>query len=277
MATPKQYQAQQLSMDWTANAEKIKQYNSDLFKQMMQGYETVADKAAIEAGKQRTSDETRTLYGANAQVGAATASARGQIGAALENSRAAIMAQQLERDKFNINKNAGLGLDAVGNVQNRSVDGVGTGRSVSSTTGGTGFGNWSAPTMIRAGSTASGFDDVYGNYRRNLDYQYQRGQAATTARMMTQAEAAGDIARARAQAQEQRNTLLAQSNADAQRMNREAALKSQADANARRFQSQEADKDRINQRFIAGLDANSRLFGSLNQGQGGFQYWGGSI
>lgn len=61
-------------------------------------------------------------------------------------------------------------------------------------------------------------------------------------------------------------------------MNRQASIKSQADANQYFRQAQEGDKDRANQRYLAHLDANTRLQQSFFNGNGnGFQYWGGSI
>lgn len=61
-------------------------------------------------------------------------------------------------------------------------------------------------------------------------------------------------------------------------MNRQASIKSQSDANQYLRQSQEGDKDRANQRYLAQLEANSRLQQSIFSGNGnGFQYWGGSI
>ena len=284
MATPKQatatqYQAQNLSMDFLANTNKALEYQSQMFKDLLKEGRYTQERSAQEAAKQRTSDETRTLYGANAQVNSSVAQAQGQVGAASENSRANVMNAQLARDQYNQQVNASMGLDAKGNVVNMPVGGPGGGVTSTSSSGGSAFGSWSGTTMMRGGNlnAALGFEDNVGNNQRARDYEFQRGQAVTTARMITEAEAAGDIARTKAQAQEQRNLLLAQTNADAQRMNREAALKGQADANARVFQSREADKDRINQRYLAGVDANSRLFASLTQGQGGFQYWGGSI
>ena len=65
---------------------------------------------------------------------------------------------------------------------------------------------------------------------------------------------------------------------DIDMMNRQASLRTQQEGNARIYQSGEADKDRANQRYIAQLDANTRMYSSMFNGNGnGFQYWGGTI
>ena len=270
-ATPTQYQAQNLSMDWLANANKAVQYQSQLFKDLLGEGRITQERSAQEAAKQRTSDETRTLYGANAQVNSSVAQAQGQIGAASENSRANVMNAQLARDQYSQQVNASMGLDAKGNVLATPISNGGG--NVVQTRGDSMFGKYGVSALQTSGDMGDGAR----NAQNIRDYDFQRNQAYTTTRMMEEASAAGDIKRAKAQAEEQRKLVTAQSYADINRINREAALKAQTDASARAFQSREADKDRINQRYLAGVDANSRLFASLTQGQGGFQYWGGSI
>jgi hypothetical protein len=276
MATPKQatetqYQAQNLSMDFLATTNRALEYQSQMFKDLLKEGRYTQERSAQESAKQRTSDETRSLYGANAQVNSSVAQAQGQVGAASENSRANVMNAQLARDQYSQQVNASMGLDAKGNVLATPISNGGG--NVVQTRGDSMFGKYGVSALQTSGDMGDGAR----NAQNIRDYDFQRGQAVTTTRMMEQAMAAGDIARTKAQGEQQRDLVFAQSNADAQRMNREAALKSNADASARAFQSREADKDRINQRYLAGVDANSRLFASLTQGQGGFQYWGGSI
>jgi hypothetical protein len=271
-ATPTQYQAQNLSMDWLANSNKALEYQNQMFKDLLKEGRYTQERSAQESAKQRTSDETRSLYGANGQVNSSVAQAQGQIGAASENSRANVMNAQLARDQDNRQVNTSMGFDAKGNVMAIPIDGGGGGgrsggggsSSSSSSSSSSGFGKWGGGPMQIAMFGPSDYTGMNNFAKRT--YEEGRNQAATTARMITEAEAAGDILRAK----EQSKLDLARSSA-------EASIKARSDASLRAFQAQQSGEDRANQRYLAGVDANSRLFASLNQGQGGFQYWGGSI
>lgn len=145
---------------------------------------------------------------------------------------------------------------------------------------GSAFGNWSGSSINRGGNlnTSYGFDDIVGNTNRARDYDFQRSQSALTASMMTRAEAAGDIARLEAQTEQQNTLAMHNQNRNIDYMNRQSSLDAQRTANDRVYQSGQADKDRSNQRYIAQLDANTRMYQSMFNGNGnGFQYWGGSI
>ncbi len=63
------------------------------------------------------------------------------------------------------------------------------------------------------------------------------------------------------------------SNRSIDMMNREFSMNTQKQATS----NLETDKDRANQRYLAQLDANTRMYSSMFSNGNGFQYWGGSI
>ncbi|MGB6301118.1 MAG: hypothetical protein WBF90_33760 [Rivularia sp. (in: cyanobacteria)] len=154
-----------------------------------------------------------------------------------------------------------------------------SGGTRSSASSGSAFGKWSGPTLSYTNGMANGRE----NTQRIQDFNFQRGQAAQSAAMISKAEAAGDIARAKGQADAQKGLLAAQSRSDIDKMNRQNA----ADMNKMRLQnslsSRENAADRAQRDRLAKLDAATRLQQSMwgsfsnNGNGGGFQYWGGSI
>lgn len=141
------------------------------------------------------------------------------------------------------------------------------------------FGKWSGPTLMYS----NGMPRSAENSQRIQDFNFQRNAAAESARMITTAEAAGDIARTKAQGEVQRSLVSAQSKADINKLNRQNAADMKRLELQSRLNSKESSADRAQRDRLAQLDAATRLQQSMwnsysnNAGSGGFQYWGGSI
>lgn len=141
---------------------------------------------------------------------------------------------------------------------------------VVSTTRGGAFGEWSGSMTLGTNFIDNGAANDY--YRKQ--YENQRNQAVTTARMITRAEASGDIARIEAQTKAASRAATDQARLAAQERSWQAA-QAQSERN---WKSTQSEADRVNQRYMANLDAQTRMFANITGGNGGgFQYWGGSI
>ena len=174
--------------------------------------------------------------------------------------------------------------------QQSSASRNGISRSI--TNSGSAFGKYSGPTLMRGSAPYMG-NLASGNQQRIKDYQFQRGQAAQTASMISRAEAAGDIARTQANTRSQKAILAEQGRQQQLQARNQNSWQAQQNAAQRRHDASLADKQYENQmklarmnnrtqKQIAGMDAQAKLWSSAwgsfsNGNKGGYSYWGGTI
>lgn len=213
-------------------------------------------------GSQRRSDETRGSIAAGGQVGSAQASAA-----------PGVMEQSRLNQQFEIQKNASMGLDAKGNVTaNKDAFKYADGSDTRS------GGSYSESFGVGAAAPSGYTTNAYGVkslYDASAVANWRQRQDGVLNDMYTVEKRSSDLDR-------DKQAYLASVNNRNQidLMNRQASLDAQRAGNDRAYQSQQSAADRANQRYLAQMDANTRMYQSMfnNNGNGnGFQYWGGSI
>lgn len=120
------------------------------------------------------------------------------------------------------------------------------------------FGKWGTPTLVQGG-----LNDKFGNDFRRAAAREGLDFATQSARRITEAEAAGDIAKMRAQASINQGADLLKHNQSIDLMNRQTSLDSQRSANDFTRQASEAAKNRVSQERLAQIQANANIYGSM--------------
>lgn len=120
------------------------------------------------------------------------------------------------------------------------------------------FGKWGTPELIRGG-----FNDSFGNDFRRATANEGLDFAERSARRITEAEAAGDIAKMKAQSSLNRYQDLLKHNQNIDLMNRQNSLDAQMAANNFSRQASEAAKQRVSQERLAQIQANANIYGSM--------------
>ena len=138
-----------------------------------------------------------------------------------------------------------------------------------------GFGQWGAPSQMYG--MMGGTNLAADNQRRIEDARYGREFAAQSARMISQAEAAGDIARTRAQANAQRQLLALQNSKAIDLARSQASIANQQSAIDFQRQAQEAARQRTSNERLASIQATGNIYGSmfgaLSAPGANYRYW----
>lgn len=298
MATASQQKAKQMSNNWLnlSRGEERQQNNyydstrnalikdndaqyREQFNDSWNWAERAAELKGIENQRDRGSREAQSITAASGQIGTAAAANYKDI---VEASTWLADNPQEKRQQARFNAEA----DALANKA------FGDGRGYSSGGGGFDpFGGLGGTSNQRQGD----FGAIYGapsqsyNHERQRDFDFQRSQAAQTKRMLSEADAAGDIKRDNSAAKNQRDMALLANRNEIDVMTRRASIDAQANSSQRSWQSVEnqadrdlrsgeGDKDRANQRYLGQLQARTSMFNNLwdsyNPAKTNFAYWG---
>lgn len=260
--------------------ERQRQYNADMYDRQTTDARQTAERSATLQGEQNLQErQTRQNIAATQAAGQMGAAANANYGDMVKWGTWLADNPQAKRqeDAFNAKADA-LADKAFGN--NKTISYGGSGGGGGGVGGGSAFGKYAGVDFHHLGDNGA----VYGhpsesfNSRRVRDYEFNRNLASRTTRDMSEAEAAGDILRANAQIQGQKDILQAQSRYDIDSMNRRASIDAQSNANQRLFQSAETEKDRANQRYLGQLQARTSMYNSMldiyNPARTNFAYWG---
>lgn len=197
--------------------------------------------------------------------------AGGQVGAAQAGSAANVMEQSRLNKQFDWQQNQSMGLDAKGNVTaNKNAFLYEDGSSTRS------GGSYSESFGVGAVAPSGYSTNAYGQrslYDASAVANWRQRQDGVLNDMHLVEKRSSDLDR------DKQAYLAAVSNRNQiDLMNRQASLDAQRAGNDRAYQSQQSAADRANQRYLAQMDANTRMYQSMFNGNGnGFQYWGGSI
>lgn len=157
-------------------------------------------------------------------------------------------------------------------AQNKSFGSPGFNTTPVSSSGKSAFGNWSGGTLQR-----QDFGNGLNNLQNTQDFNFQRQQAAESARAITTAEAAGDLARIEAQSMAQKRLVDAQNRADIFAAQNQAALAQNRAQQDQIFQRGESAADRASKERQAAMQAQASLygsmFGSLSAPGANYRYW----
>jgi hypothetical protein len=120
------------------------------------------------------------------------------------------------------------------------------------------------------------------NASKLADFNFLQGNIARNNAMFSEANAAGDIARDKAQAQNQAYLASVNQRNQIETINRQAFIEAQRGANDYRRLSKESAAERASRERGQAMDAQSKIYSSMfNSFSGGgnqnYQYWGGKV